>query len=295
MQMSNQIEQLSEIINDSETLIIGAGAGLSSSAGYEYSGARFDEYFSDFEKLFGFNDMYSGGFYPYPDLETYWSFWSRAIFLNRYAPIPKSTYDRLLKLMKNKDYFIITTNVDHCFQRAGFDKNRLYYMQGDYGLLQCSLPCHQRTYDNENRIRQMLESQGFSINSNHELVKTRQKIKTKIDPLLIPKCPICGTPMTTNLRIDSKFVEDSGLLKAKDNFNYYIKSHSGKKVLLLELGVGFNTPGIIKYPFWKYSKENDNWKLVCINNLHAYVPDSIKEESICIKKDIHDLICELHT
>lgn len=290
MNTTDNILKLNAKLDEAEAVIIGAGAGLSTSAGFEYAGERFKEYFSDFEERFGFHDMYAGGFYPFPDIETFWAYWSRAIWVNRYMPIPNSTYSDLLNLIKNKDYFVITTNVDHCFQRSNFEKSRLYYMQGDYGLFQCSAACHNKTYDNNEVVVNMLTSQGFCINSDMNLVPRETNIKAKIATNLIPKCPVCGRPMTTNLRIDDKFVEDEGWHKANARYNSFVEQNKGNSVLLLELGVGFNTPGIIKYPFWKFAKTNKNWAYACINASQAYVPDTIKENSICIDADISKVV-----
>lgn len=191
---ANQIELLQEKLDTADAIVLGAGAGLSASAGFTYDGKRFDQNFADFAAKYGFHDMYTGGFYPYPTLEEFWAYWSRQIFLNRYQDIPSPVYETLLRLIDGKDYFVLTTNVDHCFQKAGFDKQRLFYTQGDYGLFQCSVPCHQATYDNEASIRQMIAEQK----------------DMRIPSQFIPKCPVCGKPMTTNLRCDNTFVEDAG-------------------------------------------------------------------------------------
>ena len=250
--------------------MIGAGAGLSTSAGYEYSGARFEKYFSDFEEKYGFHDMYSGGFYPYKTPEEFWAFWSRYIFINRYLDAPKPVYEELLKLVKDKDYFVITTNVDHCFQKAGFDKKRLFYTQGDYGLFQCSEPCCQETFDNEREIRLMYERQEDG----------------RIPSELIPRCPHCGRPMTMNLRSDDSFVEDEGWHRAAERYENFLRTRAGLKILFLELGVGYNTPVIIKYPFWHITAKNPKATYACINLGDAYAPDDITARSICIDGDI---------
>ncbi len=240
---SDKIKRLKSALDESDAVIIGAGAGMSTSAGFTYSGERFDRYFSDFSEKYGFKDMYSGGFYPYPTPEEMWAYWSRYIYINRYMDAPKPVYEALLELVKDKDYFVITTNVDHCFQKAGFDKDRLFYTQGDYGLFQCSEPCQQVTYDNEEMIRGMYEKQS----------------EMKIPSELIPKCPNCGKPLTMNLRSDDRFVEDEGWHKAARRYDEFNKTHKGK-VLYLELGVGYNTPVIIKYPFWQRTFDNPKLK-----------------------------------
>ena len=273
------IDRLKKALSEAEAIIIGAGAGLSTSAGYTYDGERFRKYFADFEAKYDFHDMYSGGFYPYGSPEEFWAFWSRNIFINRYTDIPKPVYDNLLRLVQDKNYFIITTNVDHCFQKAGFDKSRLFYTQGDYGLFQCSLPCHNKTYDNEQAITAMLE---------------RQK-NMRIPSELIPHCPVCGRPMTTNLRVDDSFVEDDGWHNAAKRYADFLTDNCNKKALFLELGTGMNTPVIIKFPFWKMTREWPDAIYCCINLGEAYVPEraGISSRAICINEDIGRVIDEL--
>ena len=216
-----RIERLKTALQDAEAVIIGAGAGLSTAAGYTYAGARFEEYFKDFAEKYHIPDMYSGGFYPFASLEEYWAWWSRHIWINRYAPIPSELYSKLLELVRDKDYFVLTTNVDHCFQRAGFDKQRLFYTQGDYGLWQCSRPCHDETYDNEETVRQMLLAQGFKIAEDGELsVPDWGEIQMSVPTELVPRCPRCGRPMTMNLRADDTFVEDAGWRQASGRLQH---------------------------------------------------------------------------
>ncbi len=257
--------------------MIGAGAGLSTSAGFTYGGERFERYFSDFYRKYGFSDMYSGGFYPYETLEEYWAYWSRYVLINRYQNPPKPVYDDLLRLARNKDYFVLTTNVDHCFQKAGFDKQRLFYTQGDYGLFQCGEPCHQRTYDNESTIRQMVESQR----------------DMRVPSELVPRCPRCGRPMTMNLRADDTFVEDIGWHQAAQRYKEFLSAHAGGRTLFLELGVGYNTPGIIKYPFWQMTAGNPNAVYACVNQGQAVCPREIAKRAICIDGDIGEVLTEL--
>ncbi len=270
--MNTSINNILQVIDEADAIIIGAGAGLSSAAGYTYDGKRFDKYFYDFKEKYGIQDMYSGGFYPFDSLEEYWAWWSRHIYYNRYQD-HLELYQKLLKLVQDKDYFVITTNVDHCFQKAGFDKQRLFYTQGDYGLLQCSEPCHQETYDNEKRIKQMIKEQR----------------DMKIPTHLIPYCPHCGKAMTINLRCDDTFVEDQGWQRAMNRYLDFIKRHQGLKVVYLELGVGYNTPSIIKYPFWKMVEKNKKATYICINQ-ETYCPDSIKKRSYCINDNLNDVI-----
>ena len=273
----DEIAKLKEILEEYKIVVVGAGAGLSTSAGFTYTGERFEKYFSDFGRKYGFTDMYSGGFYPYLSYEEFWAYWSRYIMINRYMDAPEPVYEKLLQLLENKDYFVITTNVDHCFQKAGFDKARLYYTQGDYGLFQCSEPCHQETYDNESEIRLMYEEQR----------------DMKIPTALIPHCPRCGKPMSMNLRSDNTFVQDAGWYEAAKRYQDFLVSRNTAKdgkVLFLELGVGGNTPGIIKYPFWRMTTLNKNAMYVCINFGEAVVPPEIAGRSLCINADIGEVI-----
>ena len=290
------IKRLREEIEACDALIIGAGSGLSTAAGYKYSGEVIDRFFYDFKEKYGIRDIYSGGFYPFPDMETYWAWWSRHIWVNRYAPIPGDLYDRLLDLVKDKDYFVITTNVDHCFQRAGFDKKRLYYTQGDYGLLQSSRPhgaSARRTYDNEDIIRKMILSQGFQITENNELmIPDGVTLKMEIPEDMIPYCPDDGEPMTTNLRADSTFVEDEGWHQAAERYSDFLRTRNGK-ILFLELGVGGNTPGIIKYPFWQMTASDEDAVYACINMGEAVAPENIIKRSILIDGDIKKAIADI--
>ena len=275
----DKMEQLKYEMETADAIVIGAGAGLSASAGFTYTGKRFEDKFQDFIRKYGFRDMYSGGFYPFDTLEEHWAYWSRYIYINRYQDVPKDTYTDLLKLVQRKDYFVLTTNVDHCFQKAGFDKHRLFYTQGDYGLWQCSKPCHRKTYDNEAVVKKM----------------TVQQKHMRVPSELIPRCPVCGAPMSMNLRADDTFVEDEGWYKAAERYQEFIRSHEGLHMVYLELGVGGNTPGIIKYPFWKMTYENPKAVYVCMNLSEAYCPAEIKKQSICMEGDIGLILKEFYS
>ena len=240
-------------LEEADAVLIGAGAGLSAAAGFEYEGERFRRYFSDFAARYHFADMYSGGFYPYDTLEEHWAYWSRYIWINRYMDAPRPVYDRLYQLVKDKDYFVLTTNVDHCFQKAGFAKERLFYTQGDYGLFQCSGPCHPDTYDGREAVQAMLEAQGCRIGADGALqMPTGAALKRAIPGGLVPRCPRCGRPMSMNLRADGTFVEDAGWHAAARRYQDFVRRVQGGRVLYWELGVGMNTPGIIKYNFWRH-------------------------------------------
>lgn len=273
----NSIARLKQELKIADAVVIGAGAGLSTSAGFTYSGERFSRYFADFIAKYGFRDMYSGGFYPFDTLEEHWAYWSRYIYINRYQDAPRPVYRELLELVQSKDYFVLTTNVDHCFQKAGFDKHRLFYTQGDYGLWQCSRPCHSKTYDNESAIKKMF---------------TEQKSR-KIPSELVPHCPVCGAPMSMNLRSDSTFVEDEGWHAAAQRYEEFLLRHNGQHILFWELGVGENTPVIIKYPFWRMTYQNSRATYACINWSEAYCPAELKNRAICIDDDIGNILQEL--
>ncbi|MGN0523998.1 MAG: SIR2 family NAD-dependent protein deacylase [Eubacterium sp.] len=274
---SEQIDKLKKALDECDAVVIGAGAGLSTAAGFTYTGERFDKYFSDFQEKYGFDDMYYGGFYPYRTPEEFWAYWSRYIYINRYLDAPTDLYNRLFELVKNKDYFVITTNVDHCFQKAGFDKSRLFYTQGDYGLFQCSEPCCQETFDNEEIIKAMYEQQR----------------NMKIPSELIPRCPHCHKPLTTNLRADDKFVQDEGWYKARERYADFIRRHKDLKILFLEIGVGYNTPVIIKYPFWQMTAKNPKAIYTCLNMGESTCPKEIEDRSICIDDDIFNVMLHL--
>lgn len=274
---SAQIDRLKRELETADAIVVGAGAGLSASAGFVYDGERFRRFFADFEEKYGFRDMYSGGFYPFESAEEHWAYWSRFIYINRYLDAPKPVYDDLLKLVQGRDYFVLTTNVDHCFQKAGFDKQRLFYTQGDYGLWQCSRPCCQKTYDNESIIKKMFAEQE----------------NMKVPGELVPNCPVCGAPMSMNLRADDTFVEDEGWHAAAGRYGEFLRRHNGLHILFLELGVGGNTPAIIKYPFWKMTCQNPKASYACINLTEAYCPREIQKQAICIEEDIGKVLHEL--
>ena len=284
--MMTEIEKLQKVLHEADAIVVGAGAGLSTSAGFTYSGERFQQHFADFIGKYGFNDMYSAGFYPFPTEEEHWAYWSRHIYYNRYVPAPKPVYDNLLKLLKDKDYFVITTNVDHQFQKVGFDKQRLFYTQGDYGLFQCATPCHQKTYDNEEIIKKMIAQQE------------NMRIPTE----LIPRCPVCGGKMTVNLRSDETFVEDEGWHTASQRYTDFLTRHKDggsvetqnfASLLFLDLGSGSNTPIIFKIPFIKMTMQNPNAIYATVNLGEAFTVDPIADRSIVIDGDIADVLEKL--
>ncbi|MBR1560322.1 MAG: Sir2 silent information regulator family NAD-dependent deacetylase [Clostridia bacterium] len=291
---NDNVQRLIDAVRGADAIMLGAGAGLSTAAGYIYTGERFDRYFGDFAAKYGFDDMYSGGFYPYDAPETFWAFWSRHIWINRYADAPKPVYDDLYAAVKDKDYFVLTTNVDHCFQKAGFDKQRLFYTQGDYGLLQCSKPCSQQTWDNEAIVREMVLAQGFTIGARNELIPPEGRAPAMAVPAaLLPKCPNCGRPMTTNLRSDDRFVEDPGWHAAARRYNAFAAEHVKGRVLYLEIGVGWNTPGIIKFNFWRAVNDNPDATYACLNMRDVRTAAEIVDRSILVAGDSAAIIARM--
>ena len=287
---SDKTVLIREKIQQADAVVIGAGAGLSTAAGFTYSGERFEKYFADFGEKYGFSDMYSGGFYNYDTLEEYWAYWSRYIYVNRYMDPPTDLYKQLFQLVENKDYFVLTTNVDHCFQKAGFDKNRIFYTQGDYGLLQCSKPCHHETYDNEEIVKKMMVSQGYRSEAGKLTVPEGAQIRRTVPTELVPRCPKCGRLMSMNLRADNTFVQDAGWEAAAKRYERFMEDHRGQNVVFLELGVGYNTPGIIKYNFWQYAHNWRNAFYVCINKGDAYVPKEIENKAVGINADLAEVL-----
>jgi NAD-dependent SIR2 family protein deacetylase len=275
---SEKIALLKKALNEADCILVGAGAGLSTAAGLVYNGDDFKSEFADFIEKYHFPDMYYGGFGPFENDEEMWAYWSRFIYLERFKPGALPLYVALLNLLNGKDYFVITTNVDHCFRKAGFPKDRLYYTQGDYGLFQCSVPCHKKTYDNENVVMAMLKSQ------NH----------MQIPNGLIPKCPVCGAKMSMNLRADNSFVQDEGWEAASDRYEMWVaERYEDKRIVYLELGVGENTPSIIKYPFWNLTQKNKDALYVCVNYTDIYIPMEMEGQSLTIKEDIAKVIHDL--
>lgn len=265
----SRIASARQALSGADCVLIGGGAGLSTAAGLSYSGKRFREYFPDFIEKYGFTDMYSAGFYPFPAEEERWAYWARHIYVNRYLPGATPLYQDLLAFVEGKKYFVITTNVDSQFQKAGFPPGKIFAVQGDYGFLQCAKGCHYRLYYNEKLVSELL-----SHTKN-----------CRVPPELVPHCPVCGGKMAVHLRCDHFFVENSAWHEAENRYKNFLQSAQGR-IVLLELGVGFNTPGIIKYPFWQMTAENPKAAYVCINYGEAYCPEEIKKQAICIDDDI---------
>lgn len=274
---SECVDRIADAIRDADAILVGAGAGLSTAAGFSYAGKRFDDNFADFRDAYGITDMYSGGFYPFPDEESLWAWWSRSILLNRYDCPVGQPYLDLVQMLQGRDYFVLTTNVDHQFQRAGIDRDRLFYTQGDYGLLQCSKPCHQATYDNEDLVRRMVAEQR----------------DLRVPAELVPRCPRCGEPMVPNLRCDDTFVEDEGWHTAARRYDAFLHQHRRDRIVLLEVGVGGNTPGIIKYPFWRMAAQNRRATYVQLNKGEVLAPAELGEKSVILDCDAAEALAAL--
>lgn len=286
-----QIARLKKELETADAIVVGAGAGLSTAAGFTYTGDRFKRYFSDFEEAFGFHDMYTGGFVVMnAEPEVMWAYWARHIYFNRYLPAPKPVYPQLLQLLDGKDYFVITTNVDHQFQRAGFDKKRLFYTQGDYGLFQSVDPKVQETFDNEEWTMQAMKAQGFVRDEDGIFqIPENGTISMKLPTELIPTAPN-GDRVTMNLRSDDTFVEDAGWRRASASYSDFLRRHENLHVLYLEIGVGANTPVIIKYPFWQMTRDNRQAFYVSLNYDEAVCPKEIEQRSICIHGDAGEIL-----
>lgn len=271
---SDDLAGLAEALREADAVLVGAGAGLSAAAGLTYSGERFQRLFPDFIRAYGITDMYSGGFYPFRTLEERWAWWSRHVWYNRYEPGPLPLYAELMKLVRGKDYFVLTSNVDHQFRLAGFPGERLFYMQGDYGLWQCSVPCHESTYDNREPVLRMV----------------REQKNLRIPSELVPRCPRCGAPMAMNLRCDDTFVQDEGWFAANERYRAFVRDHASCRLLLLELGVGYNTPGIIKYPFWEMAKKNPLATYAALNLDTPCIPSRISGRAFWIRRPVDQSI-----
>lgn len=274
------MEHVVNLIEESDTILVGAGAGASAAAGLTYSGTRFTDNFGEFIKKYGtmyMTDMYAAGFFPFPSQEAKWGYWSKHSMINRFLPPALPLYKQLFELVKNKDYFVLTTNVDHQFQKAGFDSSRIFATQGDYGNIQCEKGCHQKIYDAEKLFRQMDQARKDCL----------------IPSYMVPKCPVCGGNMTMHLRCDQYFVEDESWHEAAGRYADFLKKIGHKKGVLLELGVGFNTPGIIRFPFEKMVRENSNLSLIRLNLNEAVVPEGLGNRAIGMNGDMAGIISEI--
>lgn len=269
--------QLKAYLDEAEAIVIGGGSGLSAAAGLSYTGRRFEEHFREFIEKYGVQDMYSAGFYPFGTQEEKWAYWSRHIYYNRYDLPAGQAYLDLCSLLKDRNYFVLTTNVDHQFWLAGFRDERIFATQGDYGMFQCAKACHHTLYGNEAQVRAMVAEQSGC----------------RIPGELVPKCPVCGGNMEVNLRCDGFFVEDEGWHRAAGRYEAFLRENRGRRILYLELGVGMNTPGIIKYPFWRMTDQNPEAVYACVNLKEAFAPGELGGRSVCIAGDIGQVLADL--
>ncbi len=275
--MNGNVEMIRETLQQAQAIVIGAGAGLSAAAGLTYGGERFRRYFGDFIRKYGMTDMYSAGFYPFETQEEKWAYWSRHIYYNRYDQPAGKTYLDLYRLVRDQPYFVLTTNVDHQFWLAGFDNQRIFATQGDYGLFQCAGACHKTLYDNEAQVREMIACQK----------------DCRIPTELVPKCPVCGGEMEVNLRCDGNFVEDGAWERASVRYREFLRENMGRRVVFLELGVGMNTPGIIKFPFWQMTARWPQAFYICVNLDQAWAPEEIRDRSLCLNGDLSRILEKL--
>lgn len=273
----NKIEEIRKLIKNADYVLIGAGAGLSTSAGIEYSGKRFEENFSDFIKKYHFTDMYSSGFYDFETEEEKWAYWSKHMYINNIGMKATKLYQDIFDLIKEKDYFVITTNVDDQFFKAEFDKKRVFATQGSYRYIQCSHACHNKIYDATEMVKEMID-----------------KIQDcKIPTKLIPFCPVCGGKMEVNLRKDIYFVQDDNWYEQNTKYEEFLEKAKNKKTVLLELGVGFNTPTIIRFPFEEMIYQNSNWNLVRFNKSDSTIVLNIQNRTIEVEEDINKIVKKL--
>lgn len=275
--ISEQVRQIKELINKANYILIGAGSGLSTSAGIEYTGKRFTDNFADFIEKYKFTDMYTSSFYEFETEEEKWAYWAKHIDTNYTGMEATKVYKDILELVKNKDYFVITTNVDGQFIKSEFEKDKIFETQGSYKYIQCSKACHNKLYDDEEMVKEMIK-------------RTKN---LKIPSELVPKCPVCGECMEVNLRKDAYFIQNDLWYKKQKNYKEFISKTKNKNVVLLEFGVGFNTPGIIRFPFEQMVFQNTNWNLVRFNKENANVFLDIENKTIEVTEDIGKVIEEL--
>jgi NAD-dependent SIR2 family protein deacetylase len=275
--LSSRIARLRELLNDADAILIGAGAGFSSAAGLEYSGSRFTNNFSDFIAKYGVQDMYSATFYDYPSEEERWAYWARHVLVNRYGLDGIELHRTLYELVADKPHFVITTNVDAIFAKAGFEDERIFAVQGDYGLNQCSVGCHDTLYPNEDLVRKMV-------------AETRD---CKVPTALVPSCPVCGGTMDVHVHKDQYFVQGAKWEQACDRYNEFVEQALRNGSLLLwEFGVGYNTPGIIRYPFERIAARYRNANLVRMNRDYPET-ELLKERYLPFTEDISMILNHL--
>ena len=274
---NKKILEVKNLINEADYILIGAGSGLSTAAGLEYFGESFEKNFKEFIEKYNFPDLYSASFYDFNTQEEKWAFFTKMIYLNRFNKEPLKLYQEIYYLIKEKDYFVITTNVDGQFEKAGFEKERVFETQGDYAYLQCENACHNKLYYNYDLVNEWLKN-------------TKD---CKIPSNLVPKCPVCGGNMEMNLRKDANFVQDENWYKQDKRYGEFLNKSQDKNLLLLEIGVGFNTPGIIRFPFEQMVYNNIHTNLVRINKDYAFTNKEIENKTILFDEDVNTIIEDL--
>ena len=275
---SSRIIQAKQAIKQADYIIIGAGSGLSTAAGLLYSGEKFEKDFKEFIEKYHFDNLYSASFYEFKTQEEKWAFFAKMIKLNRYNEKPLKLYQELYEIVKNKEYFVLSTNVDGQFYNSGFDKDKVFEMQGDYSYLQCENACHNKLYNNRDLVEQWLQN-------------TKD---CKIPSKLVMKCPVCGGNMDMNLRKDANFVQDSNWYKASKRYEDFLDKIKNKNVVLLEIGVGFNTPGIIRFPFEQMTANNVKTTLIRINKDYPFPMLEIRNRTISFDEDTNKIIEDLN-
>lgn len=276
--MKKTLNDIKKLIEKADCILIGAGAGLSTSAGINYAGEEFKKEFAPFIKKYGFTDLYTASFYEFETEEEKWAYFAKHIKFADTGREATPLYKNIYELVKNKSYFVITTNVDDQFEKAGFEKNKIFATQGSYSKLQCSEACHNKLYDDTELVNRMIEKTDCNL---------------KIPTNLVPICPVCKERMDVNLRKDAYFVQDENWYKQSKAYEDFVNNAKDKKVILLELGVGFNTPIIIRFPFEQMTMQNKNWNLVRINKDNVITWNDIEEKSILIQEDIANIINKL--
>lgn len=272
-----RLEQAKRALEGAEYVLLGGGAGLSAAAGITYSGKRFTEHFEPFINKYGFTDLYTSSFYPFRTEEENWAYWAKHISINRFEIGATRLYEDLFQLVKEKEYFVISTNVESQFVKAGFPEDKVFEIQGDYSYLQCEKGCHDTLYYNEAVVKEMIE-------------QTRD---CRIPTDLVPKCPVCGGRMDVNLRKNGYFVQDEKWYESERRYKEFLSSTTEERIVYAELGVGFNTPGIIRYPFERMTYNNVNATLIRFNLEHPEGAPENKFRTIAFTEDMQKIVRDL--
>ncbi len=275
---NEKIQMAREKLDQADAIVIGAGAGLSAAAGLDYSGPEFKKEFADYIDKYKFPDLYSSSFYDFPTEEERWARWARHIDYARFRPDAFPLYRELLELVKDRNYFVITTNVDVQFRKAGFDPEKIFEVQGDYGLMQCAVGCHPKVYSDKETVENILHH-------SHDLT---------VDSAYVPVCPVCGGNMDVHVRKNQFFVQDENWDKAAERYEKFMAHYADKgSVVLLELGIGFNTPAIIRYPFEQITYRNPKATLIRLNSDYPHGPKETAARTISFTENMEKVISNL--